>query len=284
MFKVCSALMKNVRRPSSFLSSSSSVATAAAVRNFRDAPGATPNTSEQPQPTQKESEEEVKDRQALRRFLFAGGFSAVAAATLYVGSGWAKKRYFGDEGSQRVSVETRGKPALGGPFVLVTHDGEPVSQAEYLGQWTFFYFGFTHCPEICPVELNRMTKVVNAVRDAKPKQPITPLFVSCDPKRDSLESIKEYLSVFHPDFIGLVGTSKQVDTACKSYRIYYSLPSDTVADAEDYLIDHSIAIFLFDPKGQFVEFFGNRYDEKEITAKVLTFMDNYEKDPSWTNW
>lgn len=262
---------------------------------FRDAPGATPNNSnnsgdiederrEAARITAKEAEEEMKDRQALRKMLFGGGFATVAAVTLYFGSAWAKKRYFGEEGSHRVSVETRGKPALGGPFVLVTHDGEPVTQAKYLGTWTFFYFGFTHCPEICPVELNRMTKVVNAVREARPNQPITPLFVSCDPKRDSLESIKEYLSVFHPDFVGLVGTSKQVDNACKSYRIYYSLPSEGVSETDDYLIDHSIAIFLFDPKGQFVEFFGNRYDEKEITAKVLTYMDNLQKDPTWTNW
>ncbi|EPY36062.1 cytochrome c oxidase assembly factor [Strigomonas culicis] len=187
-------------------------------------------------------------------------------------------------GSARVNVETRGRPALGGPFVLVNTKGEPVSQAEFLGSWAFFYFGFTHCPEICPVELNRMTHVVNTVRERRPKEAIVPLFVSCDPKRDSLEAIDEYLSVFHPDFVGLVGTPKQVNDACKSYRIYYSIPSEEDANTDDYLIDHSIAIFLFDPQGRFVDFFGNRYDENEIADKVDYYMGQYEKDPTWTNW
>jgi protein SCO1 len=231
-----------------------------------------------------ESEELKKDQAALKKFMYFSGFSVVCAVTLWFGSAHAKKRYFGEEGSARVSVETRGRPSLGGPFVLVNTDGEVVTQADFLGSWTFFYFGFVHCPEICPVELNRMSKVVDAVRAERPNQPIKPLFVSCDPRRDSLLAIREYLSVFHKDFIGLVGTPKQVNDACKSYRIYYSVPSDSVIETDDYLIDHSIAIFLFDPKGQFVDFFGNRYDEKEIAEKVVRYMGNYERDPSWTNW
>ncbi|KAG5511702.1 hypothetical protein JKF63_07300 [Porcisia hertigi] len=231
-----------------------------------------------------EAAEMEKDRQALKRYCMLGGFALLCVATLWYGSRQAKQRYFGAEGSARVSVETRGRPALGGPFVLVNTKGEPVSQAEFIGSWAFFYFGFTHCPEICPVELNRMSHVVDAVRAARPQERIAPLFVSCDPRRDSLEAIGEYLSVFHPDFIGLVGTPKQVNDACRSYRIYYSVPTEEDAEREDYLIDHSIAIFLFDPQGRFVDFFGNRYDEREITEKVLHYMSEYAKDPTWTNW
>ncbi|RNF26298.1 cytochrome c oxidase assembly factor, partial [Trypanosoma conorhini] len=170
-----------------------------------------------------EQEELEKDKAALRKYSILAGVGLLCAGTLWYGSRQANRRYFGSEGSARVNVETRGRPALGGPFVLVKTDGEPVTQAEFLGSWTFFYFGFTHCPEICPVELNRMSKVVDAVRARRPKDRILPLFVSCDPRRDSLEAIAEYLSDFHPDFIGLVGTPKQVNDACKSYRIYYSL-------------------------------------------------------------
>jgi protein SCO1 len=262
-------------------------------RWFRSAGEANPNVSTSSERSasnssgqhhQQEADELKKDKEALNRYLFIAGFGSICAATLWFGSSYAKKRYFGEEGSTRVNVETRGKPSLGGPFVLVNTDGEVVTQADFLGHWTFFYFGFVHCPEICPVELNRMSKVVDAVRQVKPNQPIKPLFVSCDPRRDSLLAIREYLSVFHPDFVGLVGTPKQVNDACKSYRIYYSVPSDSVVETDDYLIDHSIAIFLFDPKGQFVDFFGNRYDENEITERVVKYMTNFEKDPTWTNW
>lgn len=248
-------------------------------RAFREQGAANPNN-----PDATEAAELEKDWQALKKYGVIGGFALLCIATLWYGSRQAKQRYFGAEGSARVSVETRGRPALGGPFVLVNTKGEPVSQAEFLGSWAFFYFGFTHCPEICPVELNRMSHVVDAVRAARPQERIAPLFVSCDPRRDSLEAIDEYLSVFHPDFIGLVGTPKQVNDACRSYRIYYSIPAEEDAEQEDYLIDHSIAIFLFDPQGRFVDFFGNRYDEREITEKVLHYMSEYAKDPTWTNW
>lgn len=250
----------------------------AAQTSAAGAAGSDPN-----HPT-REDQELRKDQEALKKFAFAAGFGSLCLVTLWYGSAYAKKRYFGDEGSTRVSVESRGRPSLGGPFVLVNTKGEIVSQADFLGKWTFFYFGFTHCPEICPVELNRMTKVVDAVRAANPSQSIVPLFVSCDPKRDSLAAIDEYLSVFHPDFVGMVGTPHQVDQACKSYRIYYSVPADDAAEKDDYLIDHSIAIFLFDPQGQFVDFFGNRYDETEIATKVSQYMIKYQNDPSWTNW
>ncbi|ORC85373.1 putative cytochrome c oxidase assembly factor [Trypanosoma theileri] len=249
--------------------------TACALRLFRSQAAAAADA---------EAAELEKDKAALRKYAMIGAFAVVCAATVWYGAGRAKRRYFGAEGSARVNVETRGRPALGGPFVLVKTDGEPVTQAEFLGAWTFFYFGFTHCPEICPVELNRMSKVVDAVRAKRPGDVIRPLFVSCDPRRDSLEAIEEYLSAFHPDFVGLVGTPKQVHDACKSYRIYYSLPSDEAVEENDYLIDHSIAIFLFDPKGRFVDFFGNRYDEEEITQRVLHYMEQLERDPEWTNW
>ncbi|KAG5487891.1 hypothetical protein LSCM4_07572 [Leishmania orientalis] len=248
-------------------------------RAFREKGAANPNNADAA-----ETAELEKDRQALRKYGMFGGFALLCMATLWYGSRQAKQRYFGAEGSARVSVETRGRPALGGPFVLVNTKGEPVSQAEFLGSWAFFYFGFTHCPEICPVELNRMSHVVDAVHATRPQERIAPLFVSCDPRRDSLGAIEEYLSVFHPDFIGLVGTPKQVNDACRSYRIYYSVPADEDAEQEDYLIDHSIAIFLFDPQGRFVDFFGNRYDEREIKERVLHYMSEYAKDPTWTNW
>jgi protein SCO1 len=231
-----------------------------------------------------EDTERKKDEAALKWFIKFGGAAGFLCGAAYFGNMYAKKRYGMEEGSVRVNVTTRGKPSLGGPFTLVNTDGVPMSQAEFLGKWCFFYFGFTHCPEICPIELNRMSHVVDAVKQVRPHAQMAPLFVSCDPNRDSLDSIKEYVSEFHPDFVGLVGTPSQVNETCKSYRIYYSVPDEQTADSQDYLIDHSIAIFLFDPYGRFVDFFGTRYTEDEITQKVISYIDNVDADPTWTNW
>lgn len=233
-------------------------------------------------PEEKESKE---DELALRRYIKYGLLMIGCVVGAYFANEHAKNTIgFKEKDSTYVHVNTRGRPSLGGPFVLVNFDGEVVSQADFLGKWVFFYFGFVHCPEICPIELNRMTKVVDIVKGQRPKDVLQPLFVSCDVKRDSLSAIREYLSIFHKDFIGLVGTPNQVNSTCKSYRIYYSLPDDEGEQSGDYLIDHSIAIFLFDPQGRFVDFFGSRYDHNEISAKVVDYMAKYEADPQWTNY
>lgn len=232
-----------------------------------------------------DEKEAMEDQHALRRYMKYGLLIVAATVAAYFANEHAKKVVgFREKDSTYVHVNTRGRPSLGGPFVLVNTEGEVVSQADFLGKWQFFYFGFVHCPEICPIELNRMTKVVDMVKEKRPKDTLQPLFVSCDVKRDNLAAIKEYLSIFHKDFIGLVGTPSQVNTTCKSYRIYYSLPDDEGAESGDYLIDHSIAIFLFDPQGRFVDFFGSRYDHNEIAAKVVDYMAKYEADPEWTNY
>ncbi len=86
--------------------------------------------------------------------------------------------------------DSAGKPLIGGPFTLVTDNGTPVSDLDYRGKYLLLYFGYTFCPDVCPEELEKMAKVVDAI---KPYGELVPLFVSCDPKRDSLQVIKNYL-------------------------------------------------------------------------------------------
>lgn len=104
------------------------------------------------------------------------------------------------------------------------------------------YFGFTHCPDICPDELDKMAKMINQVRD-KRGNVLNPLFITCDPARDTPPVIKGYLSEFHPDLIGLTGTWEQVKATCKAYRVYFSTPPH-VQPGQDYLVDHSIYFYL----------------------------------------
>mmetsp|Transcript_6 Transcript_6/g.14 ORF Transcript_6/g.14 Transcript_6/m.14 type:complete len:279 (-) Transcript_6:67-903(-) len=223
-----------------------------------------------------------KDAAALYgRYAFA---ALAMLTTAYFANKWASKKYGKEHVGAEVSVRRYGKPNLGGPFVLVNTRGEVVSQRDYLGSWTIFYFGFVNCPEICPVELNRVSRVVDRVKEKCPGTKITPLFVSCDSQRDSLDLIKQYVSDFHDDFVGLVGTPEMVDRVCKSYRIYYSTPSEDAKESEDYLIDHSIAIYIFDPQGRFVDFFGTRYTEEEILERLEEYIHNYNSDPGWTTW
>ena len=103
------------------------------------------------------------------------------------------------------------------------------------------YFGFTHCPDICPEELDKMSAMIDLVHLSH--RSLLPIFVTCDPARDTPSVIKSYLGEFHPALIGLTGTWEQIKAVCKAYRVYFSTPPN-VKPGQDYLVDHSIYFYL----------------------------------------
>ena len=111
------------------------------------------------------------------------------------------------------------------------------------------YFGFTHCPDICPEELDKMAGMIDRVK-AHAGNVLRPVVISCDPARDTPVVMKKYLEEFHPDMIGLTGTWEQIKATCKAYRVYFSTPSD-VKPGQDYLVDHSIYFYLM---GTYISF------------------------------
>uniref|UniRef100_A0A8B9GGL3 SCO cytochrome c oxidase assembly protein 1 n=1 Tax=Amazona collaria TaxID=241587 RepID=A0A8B9GGL3_9PSIT len=166
-----------------------------------------------------------------------------------------------------------GKPLLGGPFSLVSHEGQPKTNKDYIGQWVLIYFGFTHCPDICPDELQKMIEVVDNI-DRIPSLPnLTPLFITIDPERDSEEAIARYVKEFSPKLIGLTGTRAQIDQVAKAYRVYYSEgPKD---EDNDYIVDHTIIMYLLGPDGDFVDYYGQNKRSTEISASVAAHMRKY---------
>lgn len=104
------------------------------------------------------------------------------------------------------------------------------------------YFGFTHCPDICPDELDKMAEIIDKVKE-KAGHVMRPVFITCDPVRDTPAVLKDYLQEFHTDLIGLTGTYQQIKDVCKKYRVYFSTPENVKPD-EDYLVDHSIYFYL----------------------------------------
>ena len=132
-------------------------------------------------------------------------------------------------------VESYGKPLLGGPWSLVDSQGVPRTSGDYLGKYVLLYFGFTFCPDICPNELVKMAKVVQAL-DASPQHAgkVVPMFITLDPYRDTCEQVGAYCRDFHPAMVGLTGTPAQVAKAAKAYRVYFS-EVDKVEGNEDYL-------------------------------------------------
>lgn len=117
------------------------------------------------------------------------------------------------------------------------------------GKYALVYFGFTHCPDICPEELDKMSRMIDIVQE-KVGNVMNSIFITCDPARDTPEVVDKYLQEFHPDFIGLTGNYDDIKDVCKKYRVYFSTPKD-VKPGQDYLVDHSIYFYLMGEQSGF---------------------------------
>lgn len=177
-----------------------------------------------------------------------------------------------------------GQAAIGGPFSLIDAQGQQFTDVDLRGRFVLLYFGFTHCPDICPEELEKVAMAVDvASKNSGVENGIVPVFISIDPERDGPAQVGAYVKEFHPRMIGLTGTLDAVRDAAKSYRVYYtkaSIGSDP--NDQDYLIDHSIITYLLDPDGKFVTFFGRNYNAEEMAANVAGQVQTWKKNhPDW---
>jgi len=168
-------------------------------------------------------------------------------------------------------IRSYGSPKLGGDFELIDQDGEMRSNKDFIGKWLLIYFGFTNCPDICPEELEKMITAVEIVNRKSESSDLQPIFITIDPERDTPKAIKEYLKDFSDDFIGLSGSRDQIEVATKSFRVYYSAGAKDEVDG-DYLVDHSIIMYLVDHNGDYCEYFGQNCSAAEIARNILRIM------------
>lgn len=147
-------------------------------------------------------------------------------------------------------------------FSLTDHRGQEFSGQHLKNVWSFVFFGYTHCPDICPLALGAVNQVLStlATRDAIPAQGI---FISVDPKRDTKKRLNDYVQYFDQDIIGLTGSTTELKNLSQALGVVYSVSADH--KSEGYLVDHGSRIFLIAPDGNLIALFGTPHESKAIT-------------------
>ncbi|MDE3059809.1 MAG: SCO family protein [Pseudomonadota bacterium] len=164
-----------------------------------------------------------------------------------------------------VFAEAHAETAIGGGFTLTDQNGRQVSDADFRGRDMLLFFGFTHCPDLCPTTLLVMSQVVEQLKGEAAG--VAPVFISVDAGRDTPARLKEYLANFNPTIVGLTGTQPQIDAVEAEYKTYSARVEDK--DAPDgYGFDHSGYIYLMDRQGKFVTVFTADSSPQTIAAKI----------------
>lgn len=157
--------------------------------------------------------------------------------------------------------------AIGGPFTLVDKDGETVSWKDFEGQYRIVYFGYTFCPDACPLDVQAMMAGFSRFEDEHPgrAKEVQPIFISIDPERDTQEVVGQFAAAFHPRLLGLTGTAEQVDTAAQAFAVYYQRGEE---NPHGYLMDHSRIAYLMGREGEPIAMLPVDKDPQAVAAEL----------------
>lgn len=179
----------------------------------------------------------------------------------------------GGEGVRSGGVRVSGEARIGGPFTLVDQDGRTVTEETYRGKAMLIYFGFTYCPDVCPMSLQVMDAALAQLSEEE-RAAFQPILISVDPERDTPDALKAYVEsdAFPEGLQGLTGTPEQVREAARAYRVFYARIEDDGVSS-DYTVDHSSLIFLMDRDGEFAEVFPHGTSPAQLASRLQQFLE-----------
>ena len=158
--------------------------------------------------------------------------------------------------------------AIGGPFTLAGPNGKRASDTNFRGKYLIVYFGFSHCPDVCPTDLVQIGQALRRFEKSDPGRAarVQPLFITVDPERDTPAVLAQFVAAFHPRLIGLTGTPREIDAVAKKYAIFYAKqPSE---GASGYAMNHSRVAYLFGPKGEPIAMLPHEQGAEAIAAEL----------------
>ncbi|MBW4706693.1 SCO family protein [Roseobacter sp. YSTF-M11] len=197
--------------------------------------------------------------------------AAVAVVGLLAGVWYATQSSKSDDvfAQCRTSQIAGGAATIGGPFELVNAQGQTVTDRDVIKEPALIYFGYTFCPDVCPIDTARNADAVDIL--AGKNISVTPVFISIDPKRDTPDVVGDFAENLHERMIGLTGSPEQVKAASEAYRTYYKAHD---GDDDYYLVDHSTFSYLVLPELGFVEFFRREATAQDVADTVSCFVEN----------
>ncbi|MBT8153624.1 SCO family protein [Epibacterium ulvae] len=169
----------------------------------------------------------------------------------------------------RASAVAGGAGAIGGAFELLNAQGETVTDTDVITEPTLVYFGYTYCPDVCPLDVSRNAEAVDLLADGGIST--TPVFISIDPERDTPEVVGDFAFNLHEKMIGLTGSPEQVKAASRAYKTFYQKQD---GDPEYYLVNHSTYTYLVLPEHGFVEFFKRDAPAEDMAERVSCFVES----------
>lgn len=158
--------------------------------------------------------------------------------------------------------------AIGGPFTLTGENGQPVKSSSFDGKYRLIYFGYTFCPDVCPVDMQTLMKGYQQFekQDAERAAKVVPLFITLDPARDTPRVLSQWTDAFDPHLIGLTGTPAQIDEVARQFAIYFKRQKPDADGA--YLVDHARMALLMGPKGEPIALIAQDKDAAAVAAEL----------------
>lgn len=159
---------------------------------------------------------------------------------------------------------------VGGPFAMTDQEGRAVTDRTYAGKWRLMYFGYTFCPDVCPVDVQKIAQGMTlfAASDPARAAQVVAMFVTVDPERDTPAALKTFVRAFSPTMVGLTGTPAQAAAMRKAFRVYAAKQGT----GRDYLVDHSATVLLMDPVNRPVSFLDHGATPAQIAAELATYV------------
>ena len=159
---------------------------------------------------------------------------------------------------------------MGGDFKLTGPEGNEISSVSFRGKIILIYFGYTYCPDFCPMTLSYLNAVM--IEIAELAKDVQVLFITIDPERDTPEYLKEYVAYFHPKTIGLSGSLEQIKAIARAYRIYFAKAKEDDGASDEYLLDHSSITYLMGKDGKYLAHFSIGTSAEEIARRIRKYL------------